>query len=104
MWRRRSGMRSRRSGAKRLTENAARRVERLVRRSSMSEGGSDTHQLHFTDMMGFARAQPILRPYGDFPVDKSLLAMTLANIRSPDGAKPNPGPASRESPDCAEPV
>ena len=36
-------------------------VERLVRRSSMSEGGSDTHQLHFTDMMGFARAQSILR-------------------------------------------
>src|SRR5712691_6061709 len=52
-------------------------VERLVRRSSMSEGGSDTHQLHFTDMMGFARAQPILRP--------------LANIRSPDGAQRNPG-------------
>ena len=55
-------------------------VERLVRRSSMSEGGSDTHQLHFTDMMGFARAQPILRPYCDLRVDKSLLAMTLANI------------------------
>ncbi len=31
-------------------------------------------------MMGFARAQPILRPYCDLLVDKSLLAMTLANI------------------------
>jgi hypothetical protein len=28
-------------------------VERLVRRSSMSEGGSDTHQLHFVAVMGF---------------------------------------------------
>jgi hypothetical protein len=25
-----------------------------VRRSSQSEGGSDTHQLHFTKMAGFA--------------------------------------------------
>ncbi len=66
-------------------------VERLVRRSSMSEGGSDTHQLHFMDIMGFATAQPILRPHCDLPVDKSLLAMTLANIRSPDGAQRNPG-------------
>src|SRR5216683_1464906 len=31
-------------------------------------------------MMGFARAQPILRPYCDLRVDKSLLSMTLANI------------------------
>jgi len=29
-------------------------VERLVRRSSQSEGGSDTHQLHLKKMMGFA--------------------------------------------------
>jgi len=29
-------------------------VERLVRRSSMSEGGSETHQLHLMGMMGFA--------------------------------------------------
>jgi hypothetical protein len=61
----------------------------------MSEGGSDTHQLHFMDMMGFATAQPILRPHCDLPVDKSLLAMTLANIRSPDGAKRNPGGGMR---------
>src|SRR5882724_2395140 len=45
----------------------------------MSEGGSDTHQLHLMVMMGFAGAQPI-RPCCDLPVDKSLLAMTLANI------------------------
>ena len=30
------------------------KVERLVRRSSQSEGGSDTHQLHLMEMMGFA--------------------------------------------------
>ena len=29
-------------------------MERLVRRSSTSEGGSDTHQLHLMEMMGFA--------------------------------------------------
>jgi hypothetical protein len=29
-------------------------AERLVRRSSQSEGGSDTHQLHLMEMMGFA--------------------------------------------------
>jgi hypothetical protein len=29
-------------------------VERLVRRSSQSEGGSDTHQLHLVEMIGFA--------------------------------------------------
>jgi hypothetical protein len=29
-------------------------VERLVRRSSMSEGGSDIHRLHFAAVMGFA--------------------------------------------------
>ena len=33
--------------------------------------------MHFTDMMGFARAQPILRTTTG---GKSLLAMTLANI------------------------
>jgi len=27
----------------------------LVRRSSPSEGGSDTHQVRFTEMMGFAK-------------------------------------------------
>ncbi len=53
-------------------------VERLVRRSSMtdcvrrssqSEGGSDTHQLHFMNMMGIAGLNPSYE-----------LAMTLANI------------------------
>ena len=40
-----------------------------VRRSSQSEGGSDTHQLHFLKMMGFAGLNPSYE-----------LAMTLANI------------------------
>jgi hypothetical protein len=31
-------------------------VERLVRRSSKSKGGSDTHQLQFAKMMGFAKS------------------------------------------------
>jgi len=35
-------------------QKGVRRVERLVRRSSQSEGGSDTHQLHLREMMGFA--------------------------------------------------
>ncbi len=36
-------------------------VERLVRRSSTSEGGSDAHRLRAAKMMGFASAQPFLR-------------------------------------------
>jgi hypothetical protein len=45
-------------------------VERLVRRSSQSEGGSDTHQLHLMEMMGFASSthptycQPSVSPQG----------------------------------------
>jgi hypothetical protein len=35
-------------------------AERLVRRSSQSEGGSDTHQLLFTPRWVSERAQPIL--------------------------------------------
>jgi hypothetical protein len=36
-------------------------VERLVRRSPTSEGGSDAHRLRAAKMMGFASAQPFLR-------------------------------------------
>src|SRR5882724_6627354 len=74
----------------------------------MSEGGSDTHQLHLMVMMGFAGAQPI-RPCCDLPVDKSLLAMTLANIvarmeRSEIRDSRDPGPGLRFAPSGLQPL
>src|SRR5712692_5977368 len=60
-------------------------------------------------MMGFARAQPILRPYCDLPVEKSLLAMTLANIvarmeRSEIRDSRDAGPGLRFAPSGLQPL
>jgi hypothetical protein len=41
-----------------LKDEARRTVERLVRRSSQREGGSDTHQLHLMEMNAFCRLTP----------------------------------------------
>ena len=43
-------------------------VERLVRRSSTSEGGSDVNQWLPGTVMGFARALPILRSVRFLPL------------------------------------
>jgi hypothetical protein len=50
----------------------------------MSEGGSDTHQLHLMETMGFARAQPILRTVDDLRSDASR-AIDLAWKRCHNG-------------------
>ncbi len=51
---------------------------------------SDTHQLHFMKTMGFAGLYPSYALDTNSPSGKSRRC-------SPDGAKRNPGPVSRES-------
>src|SRR5947207_10763636 len=65
-------------------------VERLVRRSSQSEGGSDTHQLKLAKMMGFATGSThptccAIAPCGPASSRAQAKSSDPAATKQPDG-------------------